>query len=347
MCLEQGATRGLSGVEAAGRCSAPAWKCLWTEGVCSVGKPPLLTRLHLRLSLPSSPPLTQSQSASPSSKPSLPKSNNSSSSSSPRSQNHSRLGLQRGAQLIGPKRAGQSRGGPCYTSLLSAGGCGDGLLELLAADLAGAGLQEQVVAGVADQHRVIQLLVWDGQLQMTTVFTEHIATVPEDGEHTESQGYFHFNQKKHKHKIIFQSVCLCSFTWLYTKKLILNNSNLASEASYKYSFGAIEELRWLVHESGARLTVAPKRHKYIQHKSGRKTIYVLDNKDFVQDHISGQFSSFGTTALLSSCGKTYFPNLNIWSSSLTHSHTNSVFTRPNDKWIKWSHLTLEKQHLHC
>lgn len=81
------------------------------------------------------------------------------------------------------KRAGQSRGGPCYATLLSAGGCGDGLLELLAADLAGAGLEEQVVAGVADQHRVIQLLVWDGQLQVTTVFTEHIATVPEDEDH--------------------------------------------------------------------------------------------------------------------------------------------------------------------
>lgn len=106
--------------------------------------------------------------------------------SPPGSQNHSRLGLQRGAQLLSPKQAGQSRGGPCYATLLSAGGCGDGLLELLAADLAGAGLQEQVVAGVADQHRVIKLLVWDGQLQVTTVFTEHVATVPEDGEHTES-----------------------------------------------------------------------------------------------------------------------------------------------------------------
>lgn len=88
------------------------------------------------------------------------------------------MGLQQGARLISPKGAGQSRGRPCYTSLLSAGGCGDGLLELLAADLAGAGLQEQVMAGVADQHWVIQLLVRDGQLQMTTVFTEHIATVP-------------------------------------------------------------------------------------------------------------------------------------------------------------------------
>lgn len=69
--------------------------------------------------------------------------------------------------------------------LLSAGGCGDGLLELLAADLASARLQELVVAGVADQHRVVQLLVRDGQLQMTTVFTEHIATVPDGGEQTE------------------------------------------------------------------------------------------------------------------------------------------------------------------
>lgn len=93
-------------------------------------------------------------------------------------------GQGRGVQLISPKRAGQSRVGPRYTTLHSAGGCGDGLLELLAADLAGAGLQEQVVAGVADQHWVIQLLVWDGQLQMTTVFTEHIATVPDGGERT-------------------------------------------------------------------------------------------------------------------------------------------------------------------
>lgn len=86
---------------------------------------------------------------------------------------------------MGSKRAGQSRVGPRYTTFRSAGGCGDGLLELLAADLAGAGLQEQVVTGVADQHRVIQLLVRDGQLQMTTVFTEHIATVPGDGESTQ------------------------------------------------------------------------------------------------------------------------------------------------------------------
>lgn len=61
----------------------------------------------------------------------------------------------------------------------SAGGCGDGLLKLLAADLTGARLQEQVVAVVADQHWIVQLLVWDGQLQVTAVFTEHIATVPE------------------------------------------------------------------------------------------------------------------------------------------------------------------------
>lgn len=37
------------------------------------------------------------------------------------------------------------------------------------------------MTGVADQHRVIQLLVRDGQLQMTTVFTEHVATVPDGG----------------------------------------------------------------------------------------------------------------------------------------------------------------------
>lgn len=73
---------------------------------------------------------------------------------------------------------------PGYATLRSAGGCRNGLLELLAADLAGAGLQEQIVAGVADQHGVVQLLVWDGQLQVTTVFTEHIATVPGDGEKT-------------------------------------------------------------------------------------------------------------------------------------------------------------------
>lgn len=111
----------------------------------------------------------------------------------PRSQNHSRLGLQRGARLVIPKRVGQSRGGPCCATPLSAGGCGDGLLELLAADLAGAGLQEQVVAGVADQHRVVQLLVGDGQLQMTTVFTEHVATVPDDREHTQL-GYSFYMQ---------------------------------------------------------------------------------------------------------------------------------------------------------
>lgn len=146
-----------------------------------------------RLSLPSSPPLRQSHSASPFPKLSLPKSNNSSSSvplpapPPPPQPKPQQVGVTTGRFGSSvQKRAGQSRGGRCYATLLSAGGCGDGLLELLAADLAGAGLQEQVVAGVADQHRVVQLLVWDGQLQMTTVFTEHIATVPEEGVHTES-----------------------------------------------------------------------------------------------------------------------------------------------------------------
>ena len=36
------------------------------------------------------------------------------------------------------------------------------------------------MAGVAHQHRVVQLLVWDGQLQVTTVLTEHVTTVPGD-----------------------------------------------------------------------------------------------------------------------------------------------------------------------
>lgn len=72
--------------------------------------------------------------------------------------------------------------GGCYTTFHSAGGCGDGLLKLLAADLAGAGLQQQVVAVVAYQHRVVQLLVWDGQLQVTTIFTEDIPTVPDEEE---------------------------------------------------------------------------------------------------------------------------------------------------------------------
>lgn len=79
----------------------------------------------------------------------------------------------------------RAESGGCYTTFHSAGGCGDGLLELLAADLAGAGLQQQVVAVVAHQHRVVQLLVWDGQLQVTTIFTEDIPTVP-DGEETQA-----------------------------------------------------------------------------------------------------------------------------------------------------------------
>lgn len=61
----------------------------------------------------------------------------------------------------------------------SAGRCSDGLLQLLAADLAGARLQQQVVAAVADQHGVVELLVRDGQLQVAAVLTEHVATVPE------------------------------------------------------------------------------------------------------------------------------------------------------------------------
>lgn len=39
------------------------------------------------------------------------------------------------------------------------------------------------MAVVADQHCIIELLVWDGQLQVTTVFTEHVATVPERETH--------------------------------------------------------------------------------------------------------------------------------------------------------------------
>lgn len=131
----------------------------------------------------SSPPLRQSHSASPF--PNRASQRATTPPHLPLPAAKTTAGWGRGIQLIGPKRAGQSRDGPCYTKLRSAGGCGDGLLELLAADLAGAGLQEQVVAGVADQHRVIQLLVRDGQLQMTTVFTEHIATVPDDGERTQ------------------------------------------------------------------------------------------------------------------------------------------------------------------
>ena len=119
-------------------------------------------------------------------KPSVPKSNNSSS-SSPLQPKPEQVGVTTGRSAYQSKTSRtEPKREPCYTTLLSAGGCGDGLLQLLAADLAGAGLQEQVVADVADQHRVIQLLVWDGQLQMTTVFTEHIATVPVEGDHTGS-----------------------------------------------------------------------------------------------------------------------------------------------------------------
>lgn len=70
----------------------------------------------------------------------------------------------------------------------SAGGRGDGLLQLLAADLAGARLQQQVVAGVAHQHGVVQLLVRDGQLQVAAVFAEHVTAVSVDGERIRSSG---------------------------------------------------------------------------------------------------------------------------------------------------------------
>lgn len=66
----------------------------------------------------------------------------------------------------------------------SAGGGGDGLLELLAAHLPRAGLQQQVVAAVAHQHRVVQLLLRDGQLQMAAVLTEHVPTVPRRKQYT-------------------------------------------------------------------------------------------------------------------------------------------------------------------
>lgn len=88
------------------------------------------------------------------------------------------------------KEQDRAKAGPRYKTLLSAGGGGDGLLELLAADVAGSSHQQQVVAAVADQHGVIQLLVRDGQLQMTTVFTEHIATVPEDEDPQTKLVYF-------------------------------------------------------------------------------------------------------------------------------------------------------------
>lgn len=61
---------------------------------------------------------------------------------------------------------------------VSAGGGGDGFLQLLRAQLSRAGLQQQVVAGVAHQNRVVQLLVWDGQLQLTAFLTKHVPTVP-------------------------------------------------------------------------------------------------------------------------------------------------------------------------
>lgn len=63
----------------------------------------------------------------------------------------------------------------------SAGRRGNGLLQLLAAEFAGARLQQQVVASVAHQHGVVQLLVGDGQLQVAAIFAEHITAVSADG----------------------------------------------------------------------------------------------------------------------------------------------------------------------
>lgn len=69
---------------------------------------------------------------------------------------------------------------------VSAGRGGDGFLELLRAQLSRAGLQQQVVARVAHQHRVVQLLVRDGQLQVAAVFTKHVTTVPARTSHFQS-----------------------------------------------------------------------------------------------------------------------------------------------------------------
>lgn len=89
-------------------------------------------------------------------------------------------------------KAGQkSRVGPSCR-WRSAGSCGDGLLQLLAANLAGARLQQQVVAGVAHQHGVVQLLVRDGQLQVAAVFAEHVTAVSVDGQGNRSREKLHF-----------------------------------------------------------------------------------------------------------------------------------------------------------
>lgn len=175
--LRQDAVRGLSrvGGEGGGRSRTPrplrVEKCLWFYRNQNL----LHFLLHLQLTAAPSPFIPVSVSKrNPSWSPPLPT----------RSPNHSRLRSQRRTRLIGPKTRGTeaSRAGPVLAACLSAGGGGDGLLQLLAADLTGAGLQEQVVAGVAHQHRVVQLLVRDGQLQMATVFTEHVPTVPENKE---------------------------------------------------------------------------------------------------------------------------------------------------------------------
>lgn len=71
---------------------------------------------------------------------------------------------QRDTWLLGPRKSSAQLRRDTLAQLRSAGGRGDGLLQLLAANLTGARLQQQVVAGVADQHGVVELLVWDGKL---------------------------------------------------------------------------------------------------------------------------------------------------------------------------------------
>lgn len=60
----------------------------------------------------------------------------------------------------------------------SAGGRGDGFLQVLAHELPGTRHLDVVITGVTDEDGVVQLLIGDGQLQVAATGTEHVPTVP-------------------------------------------------------------------------------------------------------------------------------------------------------------------------
>lgn len=71
------------------------------------------------------------------------------------------------------KKASSDKSAP----LCSARSSGNGLLQMLAHEFPGPGDLDVVIAGVADENRVVELLVRNGQLQVAAASAEHIPAV--------------------------------------------------------------------------------------------------------------------------------------------------------------------------